>query len=87
MVRAPRSIAAYDEVMNPIRDRRQKVSGHQLGDPQKAAQAILELNRDGTPPAHLLLGSDAFKLANEKLEFLRAEFDAWKSVTVSTDFS
>jgi len=87
MVRAPRSIAAYDEVMNPIRERRQRVSGQQLGDPQKAAQAILKLARNSTPPAHLLLGSDAFKLADEKLALLRAEFDAWKDVTLSTDFS
>ena len=87
MVRAPRSIAAYDEVMNPIRERRQRVSGQQLGDPQKAAQAILKLARNGTPPAHLLLGSDAFKLADEKLALLRAEFNAWKGVTLSTDFS
>jgi len=87
MVRAPRSIAAYDDVMNPIRERRQRVSGQQLGDPQKAAQAILKLARNSTPPAHLLLGSDAFKLADEKLALLRAEFDAWKGVTLSTDFS
>ena len=87
MVRAPRSIAAYDEIMNPIRERRQKVSGHQLGDPEKAAQAILKLARDSTPPAHLLLGSDAFKLADEKLALLKAEFDAWKGITLSTDFS
>jgi NAD(P)-dependent dehydrogenase (short-subunit alcohol dehydrogenase family) len=87
MIRAPRSIAAYDEVMNPIRERRQKVSGHQLGDPQKAAQAILTLTRNNAPPAHLLLGSDAFKLAGEKLVVLKAEFDGWKGVTLSTDFS
>ena len=87
MVRAPRSITAYDDVMNPIRERRQRVSGQQLGDPQKAAQAILKLARNGTPPAHLLLGSDALKLADEKLALLRAEFDAWKDVTLSTDFS
>lgn len=87
MVRAPRSIADYDEIMNPIRERRQKVSGHQLGDPNKAAQAILRLTQNKTPPAHLLLGSDAFKLAGEKLASLQNEFDAWKAVTLSTDFS
>jgi len=87
MVRAPRSIADYDEIMNPIRERRQKVSGHQLGDPDKAAQAILKLAESSTPPAHLLLGSDALKLAGEKLAFLQAEFDDWKAVTLSTDFS
>jgi NAD(P)-dependent dehydrogenase (short-subunit alcohol dehydrogenase family) len=86
MVRASRSIADYDEVMNPIRERRQKVSGHQLGNPEKAAAAILTLAASGNPPAHLLLGSDAVKLTDEKLESLKAEFDAWKDVTLSTDY-
>jgi NAD(P)-dependent dehydrogenase (short-subunit alcohol dehydrogenase family) len=87
MVRAPRSIAEYDVVMDPLRERRQKVSGHQLGDPQKAAQAILALAQADAPPAHLLLGSDALKLAGEKLVSLKAEFDGWKETTLSTDFT
>jgi NAD(P)-dependent dehydrogenase (short-subunit alcohol dehydrogenase family) len=86
MVRAPRQIADYDEVMDPIRERRQKVSGHQLGDPEKAAAAILALVNSDAPPAHLLLGSDAFKLANEKMESLKEEFAGWKDTTFSTDF-
>ena len=86
MVRAPRQIADYDEIMDPIRERRQKVSGHQLGDPEKAAAAILGLVNSDAPPAHLLLGSDAFKLANEKLESLKEEFEGWKDTTFSTDF-
>jgi NAD(P)-dependent dehydrogenase (short-subunit alcohol dehydrogenase family) len=86
MVRTPRSIPDYDAVMNPIRERRQKISGHQLGDPQKAAEAILKLAAAENPPAHLLLGSDALKLAGEKLEALKAEFQSWKDTTLSTDF-
>ena len=86
MVRAPRSIPDYDAVMDPVRERRQKVSGHQLGDPQKAAGAILKLTAVENPPAHLLLGSDAWKLASEKLDALKAEFEDWKGTTLSTDF-
>ncbi|HEY0267048.1 MAG TPA: oxidoreductase, partial [Rhizomicrobium sp.] len=86
MIRAPRSIPDYDAVMDPVRARRQKVSGHQLGDPQKAAEAILKLATAENPPAHLLLGSDALKLAGEKLDSLKAEFDGWKETTLSTDF-
>jgi hypothetical protein len=37
------------------------------------------------PPAHLLLGADAIKLVDQKLTDLRAEYDAWKDVTLSTD--
>jgi NAD(P)-dependent dehydrogenase (short-subunit alcohol dehydrogenase family) len=86
MVRAPRSIPDYDDVMNPVRERREKVSGHQLGDPKKAAAAILTLAASDNPPAHLLLGSDAVKLTNEKIASLQAEIEAWKTVTLSTDF-
>src|ERR1700760_411539 len=43
MVRAERSIGAYDEVMNPVRAARQAKSGKQPGDPAKAAQALLAL--------------------------------------------
>lgn len=87
MVRAPRSIADYDALMNPIRERRQKASGHQLGDPRKAAAAILRIATAENPPAHLLLGSDAWRLVHEKLDGLKADFDAWKDLTLSTDFT
>lgn len=86
MVRAPRSIPEYDALMNPLRERRQRMSGHQPGDPAKAAAAILALVQASDPPAHLLLGSDALRLVQEKLTALRAEIDAWKHVTLSTDF-
>jgi len=33
----------------------------------------------------LLLGSDAVRLVEEKKKSLQAEFDAWKSVSLSTD--
>ena len=85
MVRAPRSIPDYDSVMDPIRERRQKMSGHQVGDPAKAAQAMLRLVAAEDPPFHLLQGSDAWRLVHEKLDALNADFEAWKDVTLSTD--
>lgn len=86
MVRAPRSIPDYDEVMDPLRARRMNGSGNQPGDPAKAAAAILALVESPNPPTHLLLGSDALRLVEEKLAALRADIDAWKPVTLSTDF-
>lgn len=85
MVRAERSIADYDALIDPIRKRRTEMSGRQLGDPQKAAQAMLKLALSADPPAHLLLGSDAVRLVEDKMKLLQAEFDAWKSVSLSTD--
>jgi NAD(P)-dependent dehydrogenase (short-subunit alcohol dehydrogenase family) len=85
MVRAARSIADYDALIEPIRKRRRELSGWQIGDPAKAAQAMLKVALSDNPPAHLLLGSDAVRLVDEKLKSLQADFDAWKSVSLSTD--
>jgi short-subunit dehydrogenase len=59
MVRAGRSIGDYDDIVEPIRKRRMEASGWQIGDPQKAAQAMLKVALSVDPPAHLLLGSEA----------------------------
>ncbi|WBO23720.1 oxidoreductase [Sphingomonas abietis] len=85
MVRAARSIADYDALMDPIRERRQAASGRQLGDPARLAAAVMTLVAANDPPAHLLLGSDASRLVAEKLAGLNAEFEAWEEVTLSTD--
>ena len=85
MVRAERSIGDYDAIIEPIRKRRLELSGWQVGDPKKAALAMLKVALSDNPPAHLLLGSDALRLVDEKMKSLQAEFDAWKSVTLSTD--
>lgn len=87
MVRAERSIADYDAVFDPLRARRQEMSGKQPGDPAKAARAMLEIIASDDPPVHLLLGADAVKLVREKLDALRAEHDAWEALSKSTDFS
>lgn len=87
MVRAERSIADYDAVFDPVRARRQSISGKQPGDPAKAARAILQIVASENPPVHLLLGPDAVKRARDKLDTLRAEIDAWESLSTSTDFS
>ncbi|WP_321784423.1 oxidoreductase [Paraburkholderia sp. J94] len=85
MMRTPRSIADYDAIFDPIRQAREEKSGKQLGDPHKAARAMLAAIEAETPPAHLLLGSDALGLVRGKLAALEQEIGAWESVTISTD--
>ncbi|WP_343711641.1 oxidoreductase [Kosakonia radicincitans] len=85
MIRSPRSIADYDAIFDPIRKAREEKSGKQLGDTAKAARAMLAIMQSATPPAHLLLGSDALTLVREKLATLTIEINAWESVTRSTD--
>lgn len=86
MVRAPRSIGDYDAVFDPVRARRQTVSGKQLGDPVKAAAAMLRIvTAVERPPAHLLLGSDSLELVRGKFNAMQTELDQWEAVSRSTD--
>ncbi|EUC11990.1 UNVERIFIED_ORG: short-subunit dehydrogenase [Burkholderia sp. CF145] len=85
MIRTPRSIPDYDPLFDPIRKAREEKSGKQLGDPVKAARAMLSVIDSDNPPAHLLLGSDAVGLVREKLSAIGGEIDAWETVSRSTD--
>ncbi len=85
MTRTPRAIADYDPIFDPIRKAREEKSGRQLGDPRKAARAMVAAINADHPPAHLLLGSDALALVRGKLAALQAELTTWETVTKSTD--
>ncbi|CAM2155925.1 Short-chain dehydrogenase [Pararobbsia alpina] len=85
MTRTPRSIADYDAIFDPVRKAREEKSGKQLGDPVKAARAMLAAIASDHPPAHLLLGSDALTLVRAKLSAFDKEIRAWETVTASTD--
>lgn len=76
MVRSGRSISDYDTVFDPVRKRRQEYSGHQAGDPAKAAQVVLDIVQSLDPPTHLLLGRDAVKLVKERLAALDEQIKA-----------
>ncbi len=85
MQRTPRSIADYDASFDPVRKAREEKSGKQLGDPRKAAQAMLQVIASPIPPAHLLLGSDALGLVRDKLNRTAREIDQWEALTLTTD--
>lgn len=86
MVRSSRSIPDYDSVFEPIRQARLARNGKQPGDPAKAGTAIVELLQSPNPPARLLLGPDGFQYVWKELDEFRAESQAWKWLTDSTNF-
>jgi hypothetical protein len=86
MIRTERTIPDYDKLMNPIRKARQEKSGRQPGNPAKAAQVLLKIVEQESPPIRLLLGNDALKLVREKLETLNTELALFEEFTRSTDF-
>jgi NAD(P)-dependent dehydrogenase (short-subunit alcohol dehydrogenase family) len=85
MVRSPRSIPDYDALFEPIRARRRQISGRQLGDPHRAARAIVSLIERDDPPPQLLLGSDALALVREKLRAMEMRIGEWEALSLSTD--
>ncbi|MGW4398725.1 oxidoreductase [Amycolatopsis nivea] len=86
MVRTERSVPDYDQVMNPIRDHRRAASGKQLGNPKKAAEAVLHILDVPNPPAHLVLGSDALRLVANGRAAVDKEISEWAELSRSTDF-
>jgi len=87
MTRAQRTIADYDELFEPIRAARVKASGNQLGNPAKAADAILSILAETEPPKHLVLGSDALRLVGAARTAVDDDIRQWETLSRSTDFA
>ena len=60
-------------------------SGNQPGDPSRAAAAIIKVVESSQPPLRLLLGAGAVKGARNKLDILKADFDAWETTSLGAD--
>ncbi|MBB3132781.1 NAD(P)-dependent dehydrogenase (short-subunit alcohol dehydrogenase family) [Rhizobium pisi] len=86
MVESDTIIDDYAETSGKRRQATRLVSGNQPGDPARAAIAIISAFEATEPPLRLLLGAPALKIARERLDALRANFDAWAETTLSADF-
>jgi len=78
-------IPAYDYI-HQIKTYNDAADGKQQGDPEKAALAFIQAAENPTPPAHLVLGSDAYNVISEKLKAVLQELDTLKAIAYSTDF-
>jgi NAD(P)-dependent dehydrogenase (short-subunit alcohol dehydrogenase family) len=73
----------YAQSISPLLEYRN--SHRPVGDPAKAAQAILSIAEVDEPPLRLLLGSDAVHIAGQ-LHEARGAMDAkWRDLSMSTD--
>lgn len=57
-----------------------------IGDPNKAAQAIIEIARTPEPPMHLVLGSEAISILKKADEARSTEMEKWMALSLSTDY-
>jgi NAD(P)-dependent dehydrogenase (short-subunit alcohol dehydrogenase family) len=80
-------IADYEPSVGAGRASLAARNGQQVGDPKKAAVAIVTAVQAENPPLHLLLGSDALMHVGRKLGSLQAEIAQWAPLSLSTNFS
>ncbi len=78
-----RTLPDYDGAARLARRVLAEHSGHEPGDPAKAAAAILAVAEAAAPPLHLLLGEDAVHYAARAREVFAAEFAEWRATTLS----
>ena len=82
----PSRIADYAETVAARLRRTAEVSGHQAGDPARAAQAMIALTGQANPPRHLVLGAWGFDVVTKSLKATLAEIEAWRETSIATDF-
>lgn len=75
---------AYPAVREMVEQHLQ-MPGTQLGDPAKAATAIITVATSGQAPLHQLLGSDSVSLAAARLQTLSDDFKAARDLAITTD--
>jgi NAD(P)-dependent dehydrogenase (short-subunit alcohol dehydrogenase family) len=75
---------AYQSVRDTQIAHQQQINGNQPGDPEKAVAALIEVAAVENAPLHLFLGEDAYNMAYQKMDAVKAELEAWKEVTVNT---
>lgn len=83
---AENPIGDYKEARELERVHLEDIPGNQVGDPEKAALAVIQLADCENPPLHFFMGSDSFNLANNKIQILQEELGANEALSKSTDF-
>jgi NAD(P)-dependent dehydrogenase (short-subunit alcohol dehydrogenase family) len=81
-----RFIDAYAPTVGARRKQLTELSGHQPGDPVRAADAIIAVVDSPTPPLHLVLGAPGLKMVRDKLAALEQDIATWEAVTLGADF-
>lgn len=79
-------IADYAETAGRIRQYFEKVDGTQEGDPERAAQILVDLVNMDRPPLRLLLGKVALNRLREKYNRVLKDAEQWQAVTLSADY-
>jgi NAD(P)-dependent dehydrogenase (short-subunit alcohol dehydrogenase family) len=80
------TIGDYTGTVGARREQDTTRHGHQIGDPARAAQAIIAAVQYPSTPPMLVLGPDALTQFRDAMNDLGADADAWERTSLSTSF-
>ncbi|SDP88455.1 NADP-dependent 3-hydroxy acid dehydrogenase YdfG [Mucilaginibacter sp. OK268] len=84
LVAPKHQIDAYQNVRASQNLHQNELDQQQAGDPDKAAEAMIEIVNAENPPVNLFLGEDAYNAANNKIAAVQSDLENWKELTTST---
>ena len=79
-------IADYEETVGARLKMTSGYSGKQAGDPVRAAQAMIRLVEEDTPPRHLVLGAIGFDAVTKKLRERLEQIESRRETALGADF-
>jgi len=82
----PNLIADYAETAGKRMQATAQNSGHQAGDPKRAAQAMIRITETDKPPRHLVLGAFGVDAVSKRLHAALADIEAWRETSIGADF-
>lgn len=85
-VRPTQPLQAYRSVIAPIEDFLYGQNGRQPGDPAKAAEAMIAVVEDKTPPRRLVLGPDAYAVLDRTYAARAADISRYRSLGEATNY-
>lgn len=86
IVKPQTEIEAYQNVRAVQKSHLDEINTNQPGDPEKAAAALITVANVDSPNLNLFLGADAYQLAKDKMELIKADMLAYESLATQTSF-
>ena len=86
LVQTASRIDDYAETAGARMKRTAEGSGHQPGDPVRAAQAMIRIAEVENPPRHLVLGAFGVEAVANRLRAALADIEAWRELSLGTDY-
>lgn len=76
----------YHDTVGAVRNFAAGANGQQPGDPQRLAEAVIQLVDAPTPPRRLPLGADTVRRIEQKHREVEIELSQWRVLALSTGF-